>query len=108
MASRERGRNLQRSSAELVSSIPTLVLVRMHFLLTAWKNWSRGTSRLDTHGGIINASGALHDVDKPPETPAELPSVPKLFLVALEFTSGEERGALTHPSLSADGNEESR
>jgi hypothetical protein len=97
MASRERGRNLQRSSAELVSSIPTLVLVRMHFLLTAWKNWSRGTS-----------PGALHDVDKPPETPAELPSVPKLFLVALEFTSGEERGALTHPSLSADGNEESR
>lgn len=50
------------------------VLVRLCFPLTEYKmelviDHGEQTA-IDTYGGVINASGALSDIDKPPETPA--------------------------------------
>lgn len=56
-------------------------------------------------GGIINASGALSDIDKPPETPAVQPNVPEIVSMVFELTSREKKGASAYRFLyPADGN----
>lgn len=62
-------------------------------------------STLTLMGGIINASGALSDIDKPPETPAVQPNVPEIVSMVFELTSREKKGASAYRFLyPADGN----
>lgn len=73
MASREGARSLQRQSAKLLISISSFFLVRLCFPRMEYKmelviDHGEQTA-IDTDGGVINASGALSDIDKPPETP---------------------------------------
>lgn len=44
-------------------------------------------------GGIINVSGALGDIDKPPEVPAVQPNVPEIAPMVFEFTPKERKRA---------------
>lgn len=56
-------------------------------------------------GGIINASGALSDIDKPPETQALQPNVPEIVPMVFELMSGEKKGvSVYHLFYPADEN----
>lgn len=44
-------------------------------------------------GRIINASGALSDIDKPPEIPAVQPNIPEIVPRVFELTAREKKGA---------------
>ena len=61
--------------------------------------------QLTLTGGIINASGALSDIDKPLEGPAVQLNVPEIVPMVFELTSREKKGASTYHFLyPADGN----
>lgn len=50
-------------------------------------------------GGIRNASGALSDIDKPPETPALQPNVPEIVPMVFELMSREKKGVYAYHFL---------
>ena len=85
-------------------SIFLSVLQRMGFLHRAVQDRAGNRSQRTSHsgllrGGLINASGALSDIDKPLEMPAVQPKVLQIVPMVFELTSREKKEASAYHFL---------